>query len=39
MGIAPPLDLAAPPVATVLLAVGDVLPPLGQLDINTTVDV
>jgi hypothetical protein len=35
----PPLDLAALPVATVLLVVGVVLPPLGQLDVNMPVDV
>jgi hypothetical protein len=37
--ITPPLDLAAPPVATILLDVGVVLPPLGQLDVNMPVDV
>jgi hypothetical protein len=30
LGIAPPLSLAAPPLATLLLAVGVVLPPLGS---------
>jgi hypothetical protein len=37
--ITPPPDLAALPVATVLLALGLVLPPLGLLDVNKPVDV
>jgi hypothetical protein len=39
MRITPPPDLAAPPVATVLLVVGVVQPPFGRLDSNTLVDV
>jgi hypothetical protein len=37
--ITPPLDLAAPPDATVLLAVVVVLPPFGRLDVSMLVDV
>jgi hypothetical protein len=37
--ITPPLDLADPPVAKVLLRDDVVLPPLGQLDVNMPVDV
>jgi hypothetical protein len=37
--ITPLLDIAAPSVATVLLADGVVLPPLGQLDVYMPVDV
>jgi hypothetical protein len=36
---APPLDLAAPPVAIVLLVVDVVPPHLGHLDVNMPVDV
>jgi hypothetical protein len=32
-------DLTDPPVATILLGVGAVLPPFGRLDVNTLVDV
>jgi hypothetical protein len=35
----PPLDLGAPPVARVLLAVGVVLPDFGRLDVSRLVDV
>jgi hypothetical protein len=38
MNTTPP-DLAAPPVATDLLDVGVVLPPLGRLDVSMLVDV
>jgi hypothetical protein len=34
----PPLDLAAPSFATILLHVGVVLPPLGRLDANVQLD-
>jgi hypothetical protein len=35
----PSPDFAAPPDATILLAVGVVLPPFGRLDVNMLVDV
>jgi hypothetical protein len=35
----PPFDLAAPPVATFLLATFVVLPPFGRLDVSMLVDV
>jgi hypothetical protein len=38
-GLTPPLDIAAPPVATVLLAPGVVLPPLGSIKIEIETEI